>query len=193
MNNLSDETLLELFAQGNNAAFDKLLFRYKDKLYNYIYFWLQNREMAEDVFQETFTKVIIKVKEGRYNEMGRFGGFLFRIAHNIMVDQYRSEQTAQFVRPGEAGYDLFNNKELSDSSLEDKISDIQIKKDVKRLIMYLPENQQEIIRMRYYQGISFKDIALMKGISINTALGRMHYAIHNMRRLAKEHNISLSV
>lgn len=193
MKNLSDEMLISMFAEGNNVAFDELLFRYKDKLYVYIFSILQNRELTEDVFQDTFTKVIVTIKEQRYNEKGRFIGFLFRIAHNLIIDIYRSEQNAQFVNPTEAGYDIFNNKELSDVPLEDKIADCQIKKDVRRLIQFLPDNQKEIVLLRYYKEMSFKDIAEMKGISINTALGRMRYAILNMRKMAEEHQISLEV
>lgn len=193
MKNLSDEMLISMFAEGNNVAFDELLFRYKDKLYVYIFSILQNRELTEDVFQDTFTKVIVTIKEQRYNEKGRFIGFLFRIAHNLIIDIYRSEQNAQFVNPTEAGYDIFNNKELSDGPLEDKIADNQIKKDVRRLIQFLPDNQKEIVMLRYYKDMSFKDIAEMKGISINTALGRMRYAILNMRKMAEEHQISLEV
>lgn len=193
MKNLSDEILIAKFAEGNNAAFDELLFRYKDKLYSYILMIVQNRELAEDIFQDTFTKVIITIKQKRYNEKGRFIGFLFRIAHNLIIDIYRQEQNAQFISPTEAGYDLFNDQDLSDVPFEDKLSSVQIKKDIRRLIRFLPDNQQEIVILRFYKEMSFKDIAEMKGISINTALGRMRYAIINMRKMAEEHQIALEV
>lgn len=193
MKNLSDEILIAKFAEGNNAAFDELLFRYKDKLYSYILMIVQNREQAEDIFQDTFTKVIITIKQKRYNEKGRFIGFLFRIAHNLIIDIYRQEQNAQFISPTEAGYDLFNDQDLSDVPFEDKLSSVQIKKDIRRLIRFLPDNQQEIVILRFYKEMSFKDIAEMKGISINTALGRMRYAIINMRKMAEEHQIALEV
>lgn len=191
MKNLSDDALIALYQQGKNEAFDELLSRYKEKLYNYIYLVVQNREMAEDIFQDTFTKVIITLKQNRYNEKGRFLGFLFRVAHNLIIDIYRQEQYAQFVNPTEAGYDIFNDKELADPSQEDNITYEQILVDVRRLIRFLPENQREIIMMRFYKGMSFKEIADRKEISINTALGRVRYAIMNMRRMAEEHNISL--
>lgn len=193
MKNLSDEILIGLFAEGNNAAFDELLYRYKDKLFTYIYSILQNKEQAEDIFQDTFTKVIVTIKEKRYNEKGRFIGFLFRIAHNLIIDIYRQEQLAQFVSPTDAGFDLFNNKNLCDHPLEETISDAEIQKDIRRLIHFLPDNQKEIVMLRYYKNIPFKDIAEMKGISINTALGRMRYAILNMRKMAEEHHISLVI
>lgn len=191
MKNHSDDALIALYAQGKNEAFDELLCRYKDKLYTYIYMVVQNRELTEDIFQDTFTKVIVTIKQNRYNEKGRFLGFLFRVAHNLIVDVYRQEQYAQFVNPTEAGYDIFNDKALADPSQEDQITNEQILKDVRKLIRFLPEAQQEIIMMRFYKGMSFKEIADNKNISINTALGRVRYAIMNMRRMAAEHNISL--
>lgn len=193
MKNLTDDLLIQLFSEGQNEAFDELLSRYKEKLYNYIYMIVQNREVAEDVFQDTFTRVIVTIKSHRYNEKGRFQGFIFRLAHNLIVDIYRQEQTAQFISPTEAGYDIFNDKELCDQPLEDRVSYEQVLRDVRKLIHFLPENQQEIIRMRYYDDMSFKDIADKLEISINTALGRIRYAIINMRKMAAEHNISLAV
>lgn len=193
MKNLSDDALVLLFSEGKNEAFDELLSRYKDKLYNYIYTVVQNREQTEDIFQDTFTRVIVQVKTKRYNEKGRFQGFLFRLAHNLIIDLFRQEQTAQFISPTEAGYDIFNDKDLCDQSLEDRVSYDQVLRDVRRLVQFLPEAQQEIIRMRFYEGLSFKDIAEKKNISINTALGRVRYAIINMRTMAAEHNISLAV
>ncbi len=192
MKNLSDDRLVQLYEQGKNEAFDELLYRYKEKLYTYIYMIVQNRELAEDIFQDTFTRVIVNIKQGRYNEKGRFLGFLFRVAHNLIVDLYRQEQYAQFVNPSEAGYDIFNNKDLCDPSFEDQMTDHQIKQDVRRLINYLPNSQREIIVMRYYKGMSFKEIADVKQISINTALGRVRYAILNMRKIAEQHNIILA-
>ncbi len=191
MKNLTDDRLISLYEQGKNEAFDELLNRYKEKLYTYIYMIVQNRELAEDVFQDTFTKVIVTIKQRRYNEKGRFLGFLFRVAHNLIVDIYRQEQYAQFVNPTDAGYDIFNDKDLCDPSLEEQMTDEQIKQDIRRLIHFLPDNQQEIIMMRFYKGMSFKEIADLKNISINTALGRVRYAILNMRKMAEQHNISL--
>ncbi len=191
MKNLSDDNLVALYAGGRNEAFDELLNRYKDKLYTYIYLVVQNREMAEDIFQDTFTRVIVTIKQGRYNEKGRFLGLLFRVAHNLMVDLFRQEQYVQFVSPTEAGYDIFNDRDLCDPSFEEQMSRQQIHRDVRRLIRYLPSQQREIIVMRYYQGMSFKEIADIKQISINTALGRVRYAILNMRKIAEEHHISL--
>lgn len=192
MKNLTDDVLVTLYSKGHNEAFDELLSRHKDKLYTYIYMIVQNREMAEDIFQDTFTKVIVTIKQGRYNEKGRFLGFLLRVAHNLVVDIYRQEQNAQFINPTEAGYDIFNDKALSDPSFEEQMSNVQIRQDIRKLITFLPDNQQEIIMMRFYKGLSFKEIADLKNISINTALGRVRYAILNMRKMAEQHNIALA-
>lgn len=193
MKNLSDDMLIQLFSKGHNEAFDELLNRYKDKLYNYIYMTVQNREIAEDIFQDTFTRVIVTIKSKRYDEQGRFHGYIYRLAHNLIIDFYRQQQTAQFISPTEAGYDIFNDKELCDQPIEDRVSYEQVLRDVRHLIRFLPENQQEIIRMRFYEDMSFKDIADALNISINTALGRIRYAVINMRKMAQEHNISLAV
>lgn len=193
MKNLSDERLISLFAQGQNEAFDELLNRYKSKLYSYIYMNVQNRELAEDFFQDTFTKVIVTIKSGRYNETGRFVGFLFRIARNRIIDFFRQEQNNPYINNGDTEYDIFNNKDLCDPSFEDVMSGNQIAQDIRRLVRFLPESQREVIIMRFYKEMSFKEIAEAKGISINTALGRVRYAILNIRKMAEEHQISLVV
>lgn len=193
MKNLSDEGLIVLFAQGKNEAFDVLLARHQSKLLSYICMFVQDRDQAEDIFQDTFMKVIVTIKSGRYHENGKFLGYLYRIAHNLMIDYFRQEQNSLCVSDGEKDFDIFNNKHLCDPSLEEVMSREQIYHDVRRLIKYLPDSQREIIFMRYYRGMSFKEIAQVKKMSINTALGRMRYAILNIRKMAEEHNISLAV
>lgn len=193
MKNLSDEALVCLFAQGKNEAFDELLYRHQKKLFGYIMMFVHNREVAEDIFQDTFTKVIMTIKSGRYHESGRFMAYLTRIAHNQIIDLFRVEQNNQIVGESDVEYDIFNNKELSEGSREEEISTLQIAGDLRRLIAFLPENQREVIIMRYYQDMSFKEIADATGVSINTALGRMRYAIINIRKMAADHNIALAV
>lgn len=199
MKNLSDEELIVLFAQGTNEAFDELLNRYKNNLYNYILTIIQNKELAEDIFQDTFTKVIITIKSGRYNESGKFSSFLFRIAHNKVIDIYRQEQNVTQINEADVEYDLFSNKEICnafdeyDPSKEEAVCYNQILKDIRRMIKFLPENQKEIVIMRFYKDMSFKDIAEALNISINTALGRIRYAVINMRKMAEEHDITLAV
>lgn len=197
MKNLSDEELIVLFAQGTNKAFDELLHRYRKNLYNYIYSIVQNKDLTEDIFQDTFTKVIITIKSGRYNETGKFASFLFRVAHNKVIDVYRQEQSATQINEADVEYDLFSNKEICDAfdeyapSIEESSCYNQVLKDVRRMIRFLPQNQKEIVIMRFYRDMSFKEIADALNISINTALGRIRYAVLNMRKMAEEHQISL--
>lgn len=196
MKNLTDEGLVALFAKGKSEAFDELLRRHKNDLYTYIYSIVQNRELAEDIFQDTFTKVIVTIKSGRYAESGRFVGFLFRIAHNRIIDTFRKDQFMPVVKECDMEYDLFGRKDLSDEmemSHEDAISYNQVLSDIRRMISFLPDNQREIIVMRFYKNMSFKDIADILGISINTALGRVRYAVLNLRKLSEEHHISLAI
>ena len=193
MKNLSDEALIAKFAQGENEAFDELLNRYKNKLFSYILTIVKNRDTADDIFQDTFTKVIVTIKAGQYSESGRFVGYLFRLAHNNVIDHFRRLQNDLAVHEGNVDYDLFNNTELADPSLEEVLSSEQVKRDIRRLIRFLPEDQKKIIRQRYYLDMSFKEIADLEGISINTALGRVRYAIINMRKMADKYNISLAV
>lgn len=193
MRNQPDETLLALYAEGNDSAFDELLNRYQQKLYTYILSVVQNRELTEDIFQDTFAKVIATVRDNRYKEMGRFVGFLFRVAHNRIIDHYRQAAVANNITEDDAGYDIFNNQQLASPSFEEKVSEEQIVLDIRRLIRFLPVNQREIIVMRYYREMSFKEISDILGVSINTALGRVRYAILNMRKMAEEHGIELTV
>jgi RNA polymerase sigma-70 factor (ECF subfamily) len=190
---MSDEELVVVYAQGNNAAFNILLNRHQSNVYSYIYFIVRSRELAEDIFQETFVKAIITIKQGRYTENGKFRAWINRIAHNLIIDNYRQEKNEQIISNDECEVDLFNNYKLSDGTIEDEMIKSQILLDVKKLIEYLPDNQKEVLLLRYYQDLSFKEIADITGVSINTALGRMRYAILNMRRLADEKNMILTM
>ena len=190
---MTDEELVVAYAEGNNSAFDVLLSRHKSNVYSYIYFIVHNRELAEDIFQETFVKAIMTIKQGRYTENGKFRAWINRIAHNLIIDNYRQEKNEQTISNDECELDLFNNSKLSDGTIEDEIVKTQILADVKKLIDYLPDNQKEVLVLRYYQDLSFKEIADITGVSINTALGRMRYAILNMRRMADEKNMILTM
>jgi RNA polymerase sigma-70 factor (ECF subfamily) len=189
---LTDEELVMAYAEGNNAAFDNLLKRHQNSVYSYIYFIVRNREMAEDIFQETFMKAIVTIKQGRYTESGKFRAWIGRIAHNLIIDSYRQEKNEQTVSNDEYEVDLLNSAKLSDGTVEDRMAKDQILSDVKRLIHYLPENQREVLMLRYYQDLSFKEISDLTGVSINTALGRMRYAILNMRKMAEEKKVILT-
>lgn len=189
----TDEELIGQFANGNNQAFDVLLDRHKNRVYTYVLLIVRNRDLADDIFQETFMKVIITLKQGRYTENGKFYAFVTRIAHNLIIDHYRRERNENTVSNEDYGdVDLFNNSKLCDDNIEDVLVRNQVFDDVTKLIRHLPENQQEVVRMRYYEDLSFKEIADMTGVSINTALGRMRYAVLNMRRMAEENRISLA-
>lgn len=191
--NATDETLVALYAQGNNEAFDILLNRYKDRLYAYIYYTVRNEELAEDIFQETFTKAIVTIQQGRYNENGKFPAWLTRIAHNLIIDCFHQEKQENLVSCDEEERNLLNNIRLSEGTVESEIVNHQILSDVRRLIKHLPDEQREVVHMRFYQDLSFKEIAEMTGVSINTSLGRMRYAILNLRRMAEKYGIALTV
>ena len=190
---LTDEPLVELYSKGENAAFDELLSRYQSKLFTYIAFIVRNEVLAEDIFQETFVKAITTIKQGRYAESGRFGAWLTRIAHNLIVDSFRHDKGDFIVSNDESEVDLFNNAELCEENIETSMVNSQVLSDVRRLIGALPEVQREVVFMRYYQNLSFREIADATGVSINTALGRMRYAIINMRTMAQEKGISLEL
>lgn len=190
---MTDEQLVCDYSNGNNLAFDILLERHKRSVYNYIFFTVRKRELAEDIFQETFIKAIVTIKQGRYTESGKFRAWISRIAHNLIIDHFRQEKNENTVSNDEAPVDLLNNPTLCDGTIEDELIKVQITSDIRKLISFLPENQREVLEMRYYQDLSFKEIADQIGVSINTALGRMRYAILNMRRMAEENNIVLTM
>ena len=188
---MTDDKLVSLYVEGNNQAFDILLNRHKDRLYYYIYFIVRSREVAEDIFQETFVKAIIKLQEGRYQPDGKFAAWITRIAHNLVIDQFRQERNENLISNDETEVDLLNNAAFSEGTIENQMVNDQVLRDVRALVDELPDCQREVVYMRYYQKLSFKDIADITGVSINTALGRMRYAILNMRRIAAEKEISL--
>ena len=190
---LTDDMLVARYSEGDNKAFDELLARYQSKLFNYIFFIVRSQELAEDIFQETFVKAITTIQQGRYTPSGKFGSWLTRIAHNMIVDSYRQERNENTISNDEVEVDLFNDADLCDDNIETQMVNEQTLTDVRRLMDALPSNQREVVYMRYYQDLSFKEIAEITGESINTALGRMRYAIMGMRRMAEEKHIVLEV
>lgn len=188
---MTDDMLVTLYIEGNNSAFDVLLERYKDKLFSYIYFIVRSREVAEDIFQETFVKAIVTLQQGRYQSDGKFSAWITRIAHNLVIDQFRQERSENLISNDETEVDLLNSASLSEGTVESQMVNEQVLRDVRHLVGELPDCQREVVFMRYYQNLSFKDIADITGVSINTALGRMRYAILNMRRIAAEKHVSL--
>lgn len=190
--NMSDEELALLYIKGNNSAFDELLTRNQSKLFTYILYMVKDQDVANDIFQDTFVKVITKLHEGKYTDSGRFSYWITRIAHNVIMDWYRIQKNEHIVEPTEDN-DLSNLKgaSVTDTNRENEIINEQILTDVKHMMNCLPALQREVVYMRFYQDLSFKEIADITGVSINTSLGRMRYAILNMRRMAKDHNIIL--
>ena len=190
---LSDEQLVSNYAAGDNAAFDELLARYRQKLYSYILFLVRDDDAADDLFQETFMKAIVTIRQGRYVESGKFSAWLMRIAHNLVVDKYRQDRACNVVSNDAGDIDLFNDARLSDVTVEMKMITRQSLADVGRMLELLPDNQREVITMRFYRDMSFKEIADATGVSINTALGRMRYALINLRKMVNEKGIVLEV
>lgn len=190
---MTDDALVRLYAEGNNSAFDILLDRYEQRIFSYISFIVHNQEVAEDIFQETFMKAIVTIQQGRYTENGRFQAWLTRIAHNLIIDFFRQCKNENCVSNDDVEYDLFNDVKLSEATIEMKMVKDQTLDDVRLLVENLPQNQKEVVYMRYYQELSFKEIAEVTGVSINTALGRMRYALLNLRRMAVSHNVYLAI
>lgn len=193
LSKLPDECLVAEYAAGRNDAFDVLLRRHQSRVFSYILSIVKDEAVADDIFQDTFVKAIVTIRQGRYNESGRFGAWLSRIAHNLIIDFYRQEKSEGLISADNPEVDLFNRRELAEGNVEDSIVASQILGDVRRLVDALPENQREVLMMRYYQDMSFKEIAEATDVSINTALGRMRYALLNMRRMVEENHISLCV
>lgn len=191
---MTDEELALLYVKGDNRAFDELLARNQSKLYTYIMFVVRDQETANDIFQDTFVKVIMKLQEGKYTDSGKFSFWVTRIAHNVIMDWYRQTKNEHIVEMSEDN-DLTNLKNASvmDACREDEIVNEQVMSDVRRMMNALPAPQREVVYMRFYQGLSFKEIAEVTGVSINTSLGRMRYAILNLRRMARKHDIMLSI
>ena len=194
LQDMTDEELALSYADGNNRAFDLLLLRNQSKLFSYILFVVHDRETAEDIFQETFVKVITRLQEGRYTISGKFGAWIMRIAHNAIMDWYRDQASMRIVDTS-ADNDLSNipGADIFEGNIENRFVNSQIMTDVRRLLDALPPMQREVVYMRFYQQLSFKEIADSTDVSINTALGRMRYALLNMRRMAKANNMVLQL
>ena len=190
---MTDEQLVKAYAQGNNEAFDTLLKRHQERIFSYIFRIVKNEDVANDIFQDTFVKAIQTIRQGRYTENGKFPAWISRIAHNLIIDYYRQEKSGLLQSADLEDIDVLNRKELCEQTIEDIMVSDQIREDVKHLITLLPPLQKEVLKMRYYQNLSFKEIAEQTGVSINTALGRMRYALINLRRIAAAKDIGLSL
>lgn len=190
MANLSDNDLIVRYLEGDESALKTLILRHEKKVFSYILLSVKNRELAEDIFQDTFIKVINTLKSGNYKDEGKFVQWVMRIANNLKIDYYRKMQHMPAVETN-GEFDIFDVIGGKEPSIEQKMITEQIYRDAANLVQYLPAEQREVLEMRIYQDISFKDIAEQTNVSINTALGRMRYAIINLRKMVKENNVVL--
>ena len=191
--NLTDEMLVKFYAEGDNNAFDVLLERHEEKIFSYIFFIVRNQDVANDIFQETFMKAVVTIQQGRYVENGKFQAWITRIAHNLIIDYFRQTRNENCVSNEDVDYDLFNDIKLAEATVESRMVREQVLEDVKLLVGHLPQNQKEVVFMRYYQELSFKEIAEITGVSINTALGRMRYALLNLRKMAVKKELHAAI
>lgn len=188
---LSDQTLLNSYLQGDQSAISKLIERHSRRVRDYIRMMVKDADMAEDIFQETFIKAVRVIDEGRYTDNGRFLSWVLRIAHNQVIDYFRAQKQNRQVSESNAGYNILGTLRFAENSIEDRMVSSQIEADIRALVELLPQEQRDVVRMRYYDGLSFKEIAEQTGVSINTALGRMRYALINMRKMISEKNLAL--
>ena len=189
---LTDQELIRKYLQGQESAFEKLLNRHKDRVFSYIYYTVKDEEVANDVFQDTFVKVIQTLKKGKYNDEGKFLPWVMRIAHNLMIDYFRKNSKMPTVK-GNDDFDVMDMLTSKDKGINEKLEIKQHHKLIKSLIKDLPADQKEVLMMRLYYDMSFKEIAASTNVSINTALGRMRYALINLRKMIQERNIPVSV
>lgn len=187
----TDYELITSFVKGDDRSIEFLILRYKSKVYSYINLYIRNRDIADDIFQDTFMKVVQSIRMGRYQDDGRFLSWILRIAHNLIIDHFRHEKQSGLILNEDYESDIFNSYKLCDDNIENTLMKRQIMHDIRKLISELPDDQREVVIMRHYTGMSFKEIADMTGVSINTALGRMRYALINMRKMIAEKNITL--
>jgi RNA polymerase sigma-70 factor (ECF subfamily) len=191
-NTLNDNELVQQFIHGDQNSLEILIRRHRNRVFSYILLIVKSQELAEDIFQETFIKVIRSLKKGKYIENGKFVSWVLRIAHNLIIDHFRKEKLKGTVSNDSSEVDIFNSQKFSEATIEDQLVYDQILFEVKELINELPEDQQQVIYMRHYMGLSFKEIAEQTDVSINTALGRMRYALINMRKLIEKKNLMLT-
>ncbi|MDF1549403.1 MAG: sigma-70 family RNA polymerase sigma factor [Bacteroidales bacterium] len=191
-NRMKDYELVKKFIEGDQESIEVLINRHKNRVYTYILLIVKDQQLAEDIFQDTFIKVINSLKKGKYQEKGIFVSWVVRIAHNLIIDYYRKQKHLKTYSSEDGDLDVFNLKKLADENIEDIMINNQISSDVKKLVELLPDEQKEVIMLRHYGGLSFKEIAEQTEVSINTALGRMRYALINLRKIIETKNIILT-
>ena len=189
---LSDQLLLNSYLSGDKGAISQLIERHSRRVREYIRMMVKDGDVADDIFQETFIKAVRVIDEGRYTDNGKFLSWILRIAHNQVIDHFRSLKQQKQVNESDAGYNVLGTLRFAEQTVEDEMVSAQINADVRRLVELLPDEQREVVMLRYYSGLSFKEIAEQTNVSINTALGRMRYALINLRKLIKENNLILN-
>ena len=192
-NNLSDKELVMRYQAGDVSCFQILVDRYQNKVYSYIMMLVRDRQLADDLFQDTFLKIIRTIKGGAYKEEGKFIQFAMRIAHNLIIDYFRKEKRLPMVDPTKEDYDMLANARMKDPSVEERIITEQIYDDLRKMINRLPDEQREVLNLRFYSDMSYKEIADVTNVSINTALGRMRHALINLRKIAEETKLTLTI
>lgn len=188
---VSDQVLLNHYLAGDQSAISQLIERHSRRVKEYIRMMVKDTDAADDIFQETFIKAVRVIDNGRYTDNGKFLSWILRIAHNQVIDYFRARKQNKLTTEADAGFDMFGTLRLADRTIEDEIVSSQIESDVRRMVELLPQEQREVVMMRYFSGLSFKEIAEQTGVSINTALGRMRYALINLRKMIKEKNLVL--
>jgi len=189
----SDYELIKRFINGDQSCFEQIIHRHKNKVFAYISLYIRDQALVEDIFQDTFMKVIQSVKSGKYQDNGKFISWVMRISHNLIIDHFRRIKQMNTISNDEYESDLFNSKKFAESTVEENMIKKQIQKDLRKMINHLPDDQREVVILRHYAGLSFKEIAEITDVSINTALGRMRYALINMRKFMEQKKISLTM
>ena len=190
--NLSDSELVALYLKGDSKSFEALIQKHNNKIYAFILSKIRNRDLAEDIFQDTFIRVINSLQKGKYNEEGKFLPWVMRIANNLVIDYFRKSKKMRAIAPTD-DFDIFDILQDGEKNIEDNLVNNQIHKDLRKLIEHLPEDQKEVLKMRYYSELSFKEISECTGVSTNTALGRMRYALINLRKLIDTHQLDFQL
>lgn len=189
---VSDQELISAYLSGNHASLSNLVNRHKNKVFAYILMVVKDKQLADDIFQDTFIKVINTLSSGTYKEEGKFIQWVMRIAHNLIIDFFRKAKRLPMLEKSNDGSDIFDNVRIIEDSIEDRMISEQIHEDIRNLIELLPREQREVLVMRHYSDMSFKEIAEQTDVSINTALGRMRYALINLRKMIDQKEISLT-
>ena len=190
---MKDQELVNQFLIGDHTSLESLINRHKNRVYTYILLIVKDQQLAEDIFQDTFIKVIKSLRKGKYQEKGIFASWVIRIAHNLIIDHYRKAKHLKTLSNEDKEVDIFNSKKFADANVEEEIIKNQISRDVRKLVDELPEDQKQVILLRHYGGLSFKEIAEQTNVSINTALGRMRYALINLRKLIDQKKVILTM